>query len=341
MRVASLIERLIALGPVAWTPTTAAMPVRPTRPCGSRSAPRRLSATSSPLRVTRPGAGLRHRRARRRRATARGSVERILTATRRRGWRRGAARSRGSARPGMCRGPHRPPEEVRLRGRRHSQGAATPRRSRTTTTCPTGSTSWCSARRWPTPAPCYPDADADPRAGAVAKFDLVCRKLGLQPGHAAARRRLRLGRHGHARRRALRRHGARRDAVAGSRPSGPRRRSPRPGLSDRAEIRHIDYRDVPETGFDAVSSIGLTEHIGARNLPAYFRFLAGQLRPGGRLLNHCITRPTAGSGTTPAGSSTATSSPTASSRASARSSPRCRTTASRSATRRTCASTTR
>ena len=44
-------------------------------------------------------------------------------------------------------------------------------------------------------------------------------------------------------------------------------------------------------GFDAVSSIGLTEHIGVRNYPAYFRFLRDRLRAGGRLLNHCITRP--------------------------------------------------
>jgi cyclopropane-fatty-acyl-phospholipid synthase len=63
------------------------------------------------------------------------------------------------------------------------------------------------------------------------------------------------------------------------------------GLADRAEVRHLDYRDVAEGGFDAVSSIGLTEHIGARNLPGYFRFLASKLRPQGRLLNHCITRP--------------------------------------------------
>jgi len=56
-------------------------------------------------------------------------------------------------------------------------------------------------------------------------------------------------------------------------------------------VRHLDYRDVPETGFDAVSSIGLTEHVGKHNLPGYFSFLLGKLRPGGRLLNHCITRP--------------------------------------------------
>lgn len=63
------------------------------------------------------------------------------------------------------------------------------------------------------------------------------------------------------------------------------------GLQHIAEIRHLDYRDVPETGFDAVSSIGLTEHIGVRNYPAYFGSLQDKLRPGGRLLNHCITRP--------------------------------------------------
>jgi cyclopropane-fatty-acyl-phospholipid synthase len=64
------------------------------------------------------------------------------------------------------------------------------------------------------------------------------------------------------------------------------------GLQDLAEVRHMDYRDVTETGFDAVSSIGLTEHIGKDNLASYFSFLYGKLKPGGRLLNHCITRPT-------------------------------------------------
>ena len=65
-------------------------------------------------------------------------------------------------------------------------------------------------------------------------------------------------------------------------------------LTGLAEVRHLDYRDTPESGFDAVSSIGLTEHIGARQLPAYFATVYGKLRPGGRLLNHCITQPTPG-----------------------------------------------
>jgi cyclopropane-fatty-acyl-phospholipid synthase len=63
------------------------------------------------------------------------------------------------------------------------------------------------------------------------------------------------------------------------------------GLSDLAEVRHGDYRDITETGFDAVSSIGLLEHIGVRNYSSYFGFLQSRLRPGGLLLNHCITRP--------------------------------------------------
>jgi len=64
------------------------------------------------------------------------------------------------------------------------------------------------------------------------------------------------------------------------------------GLGELAEVRFADYRDVPETGFDAISSIGLTEHIGINSYPAYFESLRDKLRAGGRLLNHCITRPT-------------------------------------------------
>ncbi|WP_280235003.1 class I SAM-dependent methyltransferase [Nocardia cyriacigeorgica] len=63
------------------------------------------------------------------------------------------------------------------------------------------------------------------------------------------------------------------------------------GLSDLAEVRHSDYRDIRETGFDALSSIGLTEHIGVHNYPSYFGFIKSKLRDGGLFLNHCITRP--------------------------------------------------
>jgi cyclopropane-fatty-acyl-phospholipid synthase len=136
----------------------------------------------------------------------------------------------------------------------------------------------------------YPDEGATLDQAQEEKVDLVCRKLHLQPGqrlldvgcgwgtmvfHAAAH------------------YGVNVLGVTLSRQQAEwgRKRIAELGLSDRAEIRHDDYRNVGETDFDAISSIGLTEHIGARNVPAYVRFLASKVRPQGRFLNHCITRP--------------------------------------------------
>ncbi|MGQ0718583.1 MAG: class I SAM-dependent methyltransferase [Pseudonocardiales bacterium] len=65
----------------------------------------------------------------------------------------------------------------------------------------------------------------------------------------------------------------------------------REGLAEFAEVRHLDYRDAPGRDYDAVSSIGLTEHVGVHSYPSYFGLLRAKLRPGGRLLNHCITHP--------------------------------------------------
>ncbi|MGH3984594.1 MAG: class I SAM-dependent methyltransferase [Pseudonocardiaceae bacterium] len=65
----------------------------------------------------------------------------------------------------------------------------------------------------------------------------------------------------------------------------------REGLTKIAEVRHLDYRDAPGRDYDAVSSIGLTEHVGVQFYPSYFGLLLAKLRPGGRLLNHCITHP--------------------------------------------------
>ena len=113
------------------------------------------------------------------------------------------------------------------------------------------------------------------------------------------------------------------------------------GSSDLAEVRFQDYRDVPEDGFDAVSSIGLTEHIGLANLPSYFTFLRSRLRDGGRLLNHCITRPTSTERVRAGGFIDRYIFPDGELEAVGTIARRCRTTASRSGTRRTCASTTR
>jgi cyclopropane-fatty-acyl-phospholipid synthase len=137
----------------------------------------------------------------------------------------------------------------------------------------------------------YPGPEASLEEAQEEKVDLVCRKLDLQPGQ----RLLDVGcGWGTMVAHAAEHYGARVIGVTLSRQQaeyGQKRLADR-GLSDRAEIRYQDYRHVTESGFDAISSIGLTEHIGARNLPGYAAFLTSKLRPQGRLLNHCITRPT-------------------------------------------------
>ena len=65
----------------------------------------------------------------------------------------------------------------------------------------------------------------------------------------------------------------------------------REGLGDLASVTFDDYRNVTQTGFDAISSIGITEHIGVHNYPDYFRWMLAHVKEGGLVLNHCITRP--------------------------------------------------
>ncbi|KAA2254335.1 class I SAM-dependent methyltransferase [Solihabitans fulvus] len=137
----------------------------------------------------------------------------------------------------------------------------------------------------------YATPDTTLEDAQFAKHDLVARKLGLKEGM----RLLDVGcGWGGMVMHAAKHYGVRALGVTLSRAQAEwaQKAIVEAGLSDLAEVRHLDYRDVAESGFDAVSSIGLTEHIGKAKLPAYFRSLHDKLRPGGRLLNHCITRPT-------------------------------------------------
>ena len=137
---------------------------------------------------------------------------------------------------------------------------------------------------------CYPTPESTLEEAQEYKFDLVARKLGLRSGM----RLLDVGcGWGGMVMHAAREYGVRALGVTLSEQQAAwaQEAIEKAGLSGLAEVRHLDYRDVRETSFDAVSSIGLTEHIGIRQLPGYFAFLLGKLRPEGRLLNHCITRP--------------------------------------------------
>lgn len=136
----------------------------------------------------------------------------------------------------------------------------------------------------------YPTLDSTLEEAQHEKYDLICRKLDLKPGD----RLLDIGcGWGGMVRHAARHYGVTVLGVTLSREQATWAQDAikREGLDHLAEVRFSDYRDVPEGEFDAISSIGLTEHIGVKQYGDYFGFLHSKLRDGGRLLNHCITRP--------------------------------------------------
>ena len=62
------------------------------------------------------------------------------------------------------------------------------------------------------------------------------------------------------------------------------------GLSDRVTMALRDYRELPEAEpYDKIASVGMFEHVGRAQMPAYFAKIYRLLKPGGLLLNHGIT----------------------------------------------------
>jgi cyclopropane-fatty-acyl-phospholipid synthase len=129
-------------------------------------------------------------------------------------------------------------------------------------------------------------------AAQSAKHELVCAKLGLR--ERAGMRLLDVGcGWGSMALHAATHHGA---TVVGltiseAQAALARQRVAAADLSDRIDIRLQDYRDLGEETFDAVSSIGMFEHVGNKNADEYFEILRARLRPAGRLLNHAISVP--------------------------------------------------
>ncbi|WP_028803891.1 SAM-dependent methyltransferase [Streptomyces sp. 142MFCol3.1] len=121
------------------------------------------------------------------------------------------------------------------------------------------------------------------------KLELICRKLGLKPGQ----RLLDVGcGWGSMAIHAAREHGVGVVGVTLSQEQAAyaRKRVADEGLTDRVEIRVQDYRDVTDGPYDAISSIGMAEHVGAERYLEYAQVLHRLLMPGGRLLNHQIAR---------------------------------------------------
>jgi cyclopropane-fatty-acyl-phospholipid synthase len=137
-----------------------------------------------------------------------------------------------------------------------------------------------------------PDASMPLADAQAAKHDLICRKLGLDraPGmrlldvgcgwgsmaiHAAT--------HYDAKVVGI--------TISSAQAELARKRVAAAGVGEQVEIRLQDYRDLGGERFDAISSIGMFEHVGGELTAQYFDTLFALLGPGGRLLNHAISSP--------------------------------------------------
>jgi cyclopropane-fatty-acyl-phospholipid synthase len=185
--------------------------------------------------------------------------------------------------------PLRPPaQEARLRGRRHSRerdAAAISHHydvSNRFYEILLGPSLTYSCAVWESPETRLEDAQA-------AKHELICRKLGLRAGM----RLLDIGcGWGSMVIHAAQHHGVEAVGVTISRNQADlaAKRVADAGLGGRVTIRYEDYRDVSDGPYDAISSIGMFEHVGLSQLATYFEGAHALLRGGGRFLNHGIAR---------------------------------------------------
>lgn len=185
--------------------------------------------------------------------------------------------------------PKPPPEEMVVAGSRHSRS-----RDRQAIShhydvgndfyqLVLGETMVYSCAYWTSDDPGYGLADAQ-----RDKLDLICRKLGLRPGM----RLLDVGcGWGSLAIHAAREYGVQVLGITLSTEQAEfaRKQVAAAGLSHEVEIRIQDYRDLDDGPFDAISSVGMAEHVGTGPYLEYAKILHRQLKPGGKLLNHQIS----------------------------------------------------
>ncbi|MEU1120218.1 MULTISPECIES: cyclopropane-fatty-acyl-phospholipid synthase family protein [unclassified Streptomyces] len=186
--------------------------------------------------------------------------------------------------------PSPPPEEMRRHGRLHRHTKGSDRQAishhydvgNDFYELVLGPSMVYSCAYWESPDATLEGAQRD-------KLELVARKLALKPGM----RLLDVGcGWGSMAIHAAREHGVSVVGVTLSQEQAAyaRKRIAEEGLTDRVEIRVQDYRDVRDGPYDAISSIGMAEHVGAERYLEYAHDLYALLGPGGRLLNHQIAR---------------------------------------------------
>ncbi len=136
----------------------------------------------------------------------------------------------------------------------------------------------------------FVDGQTDLTAAQAAKHDLICRKLGLASMRGGRLLDVGCGWGSMAI------HAASNFdvsvvgiTISEAQAAAARKRVADAGLDDRVEIRLQDYRQLGDERFDAISSIGMSEHVGHQNLDRYHAILHAALRPQGRLVNHAIS----------------------------------------------------
>jgi cyclopropane-fatty-acyl-phospholipid synthase len=136
----------------------------------------------------------------------------------------------------------------------------------------------------------YPTAETTLAEAQAAKHELVARKLGLAERPGARLLDVGCG-WGSMALHAAKQHGAQvvGITISAEQAARARERVAAAGLSEHVEIRLQDYRDLGGERFDAISSIGMFEHVGRERTGEYFATLRSLLHPHGRLLNHAIS----------------------------------------------------
>jgi cyclopropane-fatty-acyl-phospholipid synthase len=134
----------------------------------------------------------------------------------------------------------------------------------------------------------YRDPDGKLEQAQEDKLDLVCRKLRLRPGE----RMLDIGcGWGSLAIWAAQHYGVRAHGVTLSRAQAEwaAQRIARGGLADRCLVEYRDWRDIPaDSRYDKIAAVGIIEHVGIPNYPAFFGGVRRLLEDGGLYLNHGI-----------------------------------------------------
>ena len=134
----------------------------------------------------------------------------------------------------------------------------------------------------------YTDWNNDLATAQHDKLDITCRKLRLMPGETLLDVGCGWG--------ALVCHAAQHYGVsahgvtlAQQQYDYAKNKVQRLGLADRVTIELRDYSKLDGV-YDKIASVGMFEHVGLANHPAYFATINRLLRPGGLYLHHAITR---------------------------------------------------